>query len=676
MVQQVPILFLRALAVWNLINLHSSFANGDMAIAVVFNSSEVRGDLHPFWRSTGFCPPQPHNDGSFDLSPDMAQNLAYIGALPFNGITQVRIHWLLDLIRVASISSAGPMYNFKLLDSLVESMHQNGLAFGFELMGSPSHFFTDFENRTQVYWFRDLITVLAVRYIEKYGLSYVQKWNFETWNEPDCHDFDKMKFSVQGFLNYYDACSEGLQAAHPSLVLGGPGDACWPDSNTRKLTKSRVLFDALLDHAIHGTNYFTGKKGVRLDFISVHEKGDAQGYKILEREISASKYINSKYPELADKPFYNDEADPLVGWSRPLEWRANVKYAALIAKVIVQHVNILGARSVDTTSKYLRNYALLSNDNAFMSYYPNQFTQRTLLARFQINSTSNSSSSLNTLKQNYTTFIRKPSYLLMALLSLLGEKQIHLNITKYGKEDLTNSSAFGMLGTVHLPKGMTKTSDSWQITYLAYGGEDPGKNKSKALVGVKFHIVPPKDVKSLKIITYHLQKFWGDPYSLWKEQFNSPKFPTLEQLKQLREAENPVGVLKDVPLKKGSADIQIDVWLEDPYVMFIHICAQPAMPPEKVVGLRLLNITAGQVMIVWSDENIRTKCISTYSVEWSASSPKGPFTRINKYDIMANVFLHETDSEKQVQGFYRVRAVDYWKRSSPASDIVSYHMPV
>lgn len=30
----------------------------------------------------------------------MKQNLFHIGSLPFEGITQVRIHWLLDLIRV------------------------------------------------------------------------------------------------------------------------------------------------------------------------------------------------------------------------------------------------------------------------------------------------------------------------------------------------------------------------------------------------------------------------------------------------------------------------------------------------------------------------------------------------------------------------------------------------
>ena len=67
-----------------------------------------------------------------------------------------------------------------------------------------------------------------------------------------------------GFLNYYDACSEGLREASPLLKFGGPGDGCL----------FRRYSDALLDHVVNGTNYFTGEKGVRIDFLSYHEKVD------------------------------------------------------------------------------------------------------------------------------------------------------------------------------------------------------------------------------------------------------------------------------------------------------------------------------------------------------------------------------------------------------------------
>lgn len=68
-----------------------------------------------------------------------------------------------------------------------------------------------------------------------------------------------------GFFNYYDACSEGLRDASPTLRLGGPGDSFHP------LPRSPLSW-GLLAHCHHGTNFFTGERGVRLDYIAFHKK--------------------------------------------------------------------------------------------------------------------------------------------------------------------------------------------------------------------------------------------------------------------------------------------------------------------------------------------------------------------------------------------------------------------
>lgn len=129
----------------------------------------------------------------------------------------------------------------------------------------------------------------------RYGLEHVSKWNFETWNEPDHHDFDNVSMTLQGgwawgpmdlggvgsgplwprvwtlcpsrpgFLNYYDACSEGLRAASPALRLGGPGDAFHAPPHS-------PLSWGLLGHCNNGSNFFTGEVGVRLDYIALHKK--------------------------------------------------------------------------------------------------------------------------------------------------------------------------------------------------------------------------------------------------------------------------------------------------------------------------------------------------------------------------------------------------------------------
>ena len=66
---------------------------------------------------------------------------------------------------------------------------------------------------------------------EIFGLDEVSQWNFESWNEPQNRKhFDGLHVSTEGYLKYYDACSEGLKTAHPALRLGGPATG-YPDKH-------------------------------------------------------------------------------------------------------------------------------------------------------------------------------------------------------------------------------------------------------------------------------------------------------------------------------------------------------------------------------------------------------------------------------------------------------------
>lgn len=144
--------------------------------------------------------------------------------------------------------------------------------------------------------------------------------------------------------------------------------------------------------------------------------------------------ISRRFPRFRTRPLFNDEADPLVGWSKPLQWRADVTYAAMVVKVgkapwasvIVRiptepwpltAVNLLGCQVIQQHQDLLLsdpnntvNYRLLSNDNAFLSYHPHPFSQRTLTARFQVNNT----------QPPHVQLIAKPVLTVMALLALLG----------------------------------------------------------------------------------------------------------------------------------------------------------------------------------------------------------------------------------------------------------------
>ncbi|XP_063086131.1 alpha-L-iduronidase isoform X3 [Cavia porcellus] len=543
--------------------------------------------LRPFWRSTGFCPPLPHDRADqYDLSWDQQLNLAYVGAVPHGGIEQVRTHWLLDLV-TASRGAAGQglRYNFTHLDAYLDLLQENQLLPGFELMGSPSGHFTDFEDKQQVFEWRDLVSMLARRYIGRYGLAQVSKWNFETWNEPDHHDFDNVSMTEQGFFNYYDACSEGLHDASPELQLGGPGDSFHQPPRS-------PLSWGLLQHCAHGTNFFTGKRSVRLDFISLHRKGAGSSIAILEQEARVLGQIQQLFPEFKDTPIYNDEADPLVGWSLPQPWRADVTYAAMVVK----HQNLLIANASASS------YRLLSNDNAFLSYHPHPFSQRTLTARFQVNNT----------QPPHVQLLRKPVLTAMGLLALLDGEQLWAEVSR-ASVVLDSNHTVGVLASAHRPEG---PNDAWRATVLLYASDDVRAHPGRRVpVTVRLRGVPAGP--GLVYTTSYLDNQLCSPQREW-QRAGSPAFPSAAEFRRMRAAEDPVAAAPQPFPAGGRLTLRPELAL--PSLLLVHVCARPTEPPGQVTRLRVLPLTRGQLALVWSDERVGTKCLWTYEIQFSPDS--------------------------------------------------------
>uniref|UniRef100_A0A8C6L9U4 Alpha-L-iduronidase n=1 Tax=Nothobranchius furzeri TaxID=105023 RepID=A0A8C6L9U4_NOTFU len=595
-------------------------------------------DLIHFWRSTGFCPPLPHTQSDqFDLSIDQQLNLAYLGSVPHGGIQQVRIHWMLDSTENHNTHGFArrPQYNFTKLDQLMDLLWVNGLQPGFELMGSVSNYFTDFENKSQVVEWRNLVYLIAKRYIDLYGLGSVSRWNFETWNEPNNHNFDNVTMSVQGFLNYYDACSEGLRAASELLRFGGPGDSCHAPPHS-------LYCWAMLQHCYNGTNFFTGETTVRIDYIALHKKGGGYSLPILQQEIQTVGEIQERFPRFRSLPVYNDEADPLVGWSKPQVWRADVTYAAMVVKVIKQHQDLLLGNPNSTI-----NYTLLSNDNAFLSYHPHPFTQRTLTARFQVNNT----------HPPHVQLIRKPVLTVMGLLALLGDTQVLAQVLTSGGE---HSDTLGVLASSHRP-AVLGGSDSWQTAVLVYNSDDNSTSNHTDEVTVSLKGLAEQ--KGLVYVTYYMDNNVTNPYQLW-QNMGGPDYPTAEQFRNIRNVEDP---RVDGPFKVPAGDtLTLKAKLPVPSILLVHICAQPRAGPDQVNGVRFTGITDGQVLILWSSDTIiiTGRCIKTFEVEFSTDKQK--FRRINVKDTIFTSYVY-SPVDQEVGGLYRVRAVDYWGRPGPYS---------
>lgn len=144
--------------------------------------------------------------------------------------------------------------------------------------------------------------------------------------------------------------------------------------------------------------------------------------------------------------------------------------------MIQQHQDLLLADPNSTI-----NYTLLSNDNAFLSYHPFPFTQRTLTARFQVNNT----------QPPHVQLIRKPILTAMSLLALLGqflqispvqssgvdvcsfcllsgETQIRAQVLNSAG---TSIGTVGVLASTHQPE-VFSGPDSWQVALLVYNSDD------------------------------------------------------------------------------------------------------------------------------------------------------------------------------------------------------------
>jgi L-iduronidase len=555
---------------------------------------------------------------------------------------------MLDLVKADRLGA----YDWSLLDQALDVVVEHRLRPFFELMGNPGKLYTDFNEDGQVRHWRDLVEALARRCIERYGAEEVRTWYFETWNEPDI--WWKLGGDV-AFNNYYDACSEGLKAVDPALRLGGPGVA----------RRVPPIFGTFLAHCDTGTNYFTGETGVRLDFISVHEKGavkhaedltpDTVG--ICRHEMEAVSYIRAHHPRFAGLPFINNECDPQIGWEIYHTWHAMPYFAGLIAKVIDQHQRLLvEAEGVD--------YDILSNDNGFLG----RWGQRTHLAFFGARQFDAAQrdwvTDLAALAERRTNpepfdYVKKPGLTVMELLAWLGDARVDvpgsLDPDRTGLGVIATPTADG--GTVLLYNSVDRI---WQSGHSAVALQVAGLAPGRYALGV-FEIAQDK----------------GDPFSVWEaqavanesnaDQLAALNLPNAEQLAALRRAQEPAQTLRTVEIDAdGWLSLDLDLLL--PSVALVVLARQADEPPAAPTGLRLqayrgLNGTTNQVLF-WDAP--ATGPVRLYDVLWSAVE-EGPFEVVNPVGLLSSMYLHAVPAPG---GFYRVRARDLSGQEGPVSAAV------
>jgi L-iduronidase len=600
------------------------------------------GPLPHFWNGTGFSP------GELLLTADMRQQMTYAASIPHGGIAYVRPHFLLELVGHQGRVTGNPKYDWSRLDTSMDVIVSNGRKLIFELMGNPNGAFSDFRDDRQLHAWRNLVSALVHHCIDRYGQAEVESWYFESWNEPDGRGWwQQWPDDIVSFCNYYDACSEGLREANSRLRLGGPGTC----------STLSPLFREFLTHCDTGTNYFTRETGVRLDFISVHEKGirssredlNPRTMALLQREVRAIEHIREHHPRFADTPFMNDECDPQVGWGDFHTWHARPYYAAIVCKIINQHL-------VGLIDDLACPYALLSSDNGFIGRWGN----RTLLARFGPAQPFDDGQSHHkaallpgaAIPAQPFEMIKKPILNVMAALTLLGDRRCASDGAGHTNSDV---------GIIASRRGND------QIAILVYHSRDQIVACGSEHIRLTLQNLP---FEHAVLAHYRIDEGHSDPYAVWEEMGGLPE-PGPSLYAAMREAQEFALLAPPCEATISDCSLMVDFDLPLPAVSLILLSAKPVDAPECVSDVRLAHYVGlhgeAQMMVSW--QGVSSRMIHTYEV-LRADQPDGPFARVNTPDLICTAFLDVREANAP-SGFYRVCAVDFWGRRGPESELAS-----
>ncbi|KAK6638868.1 hypothetical protein RUM43_007137 [Polyplax serrata] len=395
-----------------------------------------------------------------------------------------------------------------------------------------------------------------------------------------------------------------------------------------------------------------------LNMITFHRKGGEVGSQVVQGGLELISHIMSNYQNLKGIPFGNDEGDVQTGWIKPLDWRGDVRYAALVIQVIIGHIKeMLVSRDIP--------FELLSNDNAFMSFSPHYFTQRTLLARFQINNTS----------PPHVQFFKKPVYSAMALLSLLGQEV---------KDVLYNP---GEKGFSYIVTGSEQHDSFLGVVVNDRANETDQINSTISRLKLKIKLRKSKQFGVT--VGYTLDNVWNSPYHVWMKS-GCPDFPSLNVRREMRKAEGFRRIFIN-KIKPSQTHVDIDLKnLVVPSVLSINSCFYDDRVPGPVSDLHYINIFQNEILLLWKDTFVG-RCILTYIVEFKTLRDAS-FYRINFDDsiflsyhfdgYLSNamsmtitalpkiIYILFQGSFIGTEGFYRVTAVDYWNRVSTFSNVV------
>lgn len=364
-----------------------------------------------------------------------------------------------------------------------------------------------------------------------------------------------------------------------------------------------------------------------VDIITFHRKGNGNDAKeILDGSLQLLDNLNSKYINLTSFKFSNSEADPIKKWSEPRDFQADTRYAAILVATIFEHWQAMYEGK-------MKNLDSLSHDNAFLNFFPHIFTQRTLLARFQMNNT----------KPQHIQFVQKPAFAAIGLVASVGEMAGEVSKVKgenvsfvVTKNELSSYSCIVLWSQVDTRVNYKNKSQKVEISVVNLMRDDE-----------LFYLVEALDAKRT------------NPSNIYN-QFNKPAFPDPNLMRLMRSQGNPLLIEK--PTKVAEGKIVLNLQLMPPYIVSIRICKKSKAEIAKISNLRVRRVNNEEIAIFWFQEILSQNCVKSFEIFFKYAEGED-FKQLETPHIP---FLHHQLHHK-IPGCFKVRSRNMFNEVSEFS---------
>lgn len=442
------------------------------------------------------------------------------------------------------------------------------------------------------------------------------------------HSFH-LPFSSSEYLKYAKDVSFALKSFNRepynlNLKLQGP-------AGLFKNQDRHALCFGLLDYCNSNIN------DCPIDVITYHRKGQRSYKDILVETELLLRDLSRLYPNLFRLPYANTEADPTSGWSTPVADYADVRYANTLIAIVFDHWNALWKEE-------LSRLVEISHDNAFLSYHPYEFQQRTLFAHFRMNETD----------PPYSELIEKPVYAALGMLSHLA-----MHATK--------------VVTAKNATYLVTVEDKYTSVLMISNGR--GTTQLRLKMNLVDFIATSATFDNTTTYSYfveYLQANRTDPFAVWK-RFGWPSYPNETVLNEMRKAQGPHILKRPRKIPLNSPKVFVNSKLTAPWVLLIRICSSDNPSPIAVNGIRTHIASRNSLLITWK-YNGPEQCIKSYEIHYITENDKKE-TNSNWKNLSTerhhlpfkSYWRTITNNTETVYGFYKIRAIDIFDRKGPYS---------